>query len=208
MKLWLEIRRLLAQLRSHGLYLTLLAAIDKVVRWRTGHSAWRFGWITPNLLLGGQPARNVWAKLGLRGVTGVINLRHEYDYHNEIGDLPIRYLYLPTVDNTAPSQEHLWAGVKFIEEEVKKGGKVYIHCWEGLGRSPTMVAAYLVYTGSTPAEAWAKIRLVRPFIRPTETQLMRLDEFAVVVAERGGMKEAAEKEVAETVAQAASTSPS
>ncbi|MBE0688872.1 MAG: dual specificity protein phosphatase family protein [Anaerolineae bacterium] len=181
--LWSEIRRLFDQLRTHGLYLTLLAAIDKLARWSTGHPAWRFGWITPNLLLGGQPARHVWAKLGQRGVTAVINLRHEYDYQNEIGGLPLHYLYLPTVDNTAPSQEHLWKGVLFIEEEVENGGKVYIHCWEGLGRSPTMVAAYLVYTGSTPAEAWAKIRLVRPFIRPTHTQQIRLDEFAVIIAQ-------------------------
>ena len=55
----------------------------------------------------------------------------------------------------------------------------YIHCAAGIGRAPTMAAAYLVTTGLTPTEAWAKIKQVRPFIRPTpgqEEQIVALVE--------------------------------
>ena len=183
MSLWTEIKRLLDQLHTQGLRLTLIAGLDKLIRWVTGRPSYRFGWITPGLLLGGQPARHVWSALVRRGVTAVINLRYEHDYQNEIGGLPLRYLYLPTVDNTAPSQAHLWQGVQFIEHELAQGGKVYVHCWEGLGRSPTLIAAYLVHLGMTPSEAWAKIRAVRPFIRPTETQQARLEEFATTIGQ-------------------------
>lgn len=176
--MWVEIRRLGDQLRTHGLFPTLLAGVDKLVRWVTGRPSYRFGWITPDILLGGQPARTVWATLMRRGITGVINLRLEHDYHAHLTGLSLRYLYLPTVDNTALSAEHLRLGVAFIREELGKGGKVYVHCWEGLGRSPTLVAAYLVSTGLTTEEAWAMIRRVRPFIRPTRGQRDGLTAYA------------------------------
>jgi protein-tyrosine phosphatase len=87
-------------------------------------------------------------------------------------------LRLPTPDNTPPSLAHLGQGAAFIKEELEKGGKVYIHCWEGLGRGPTMVAAYFVSTGMTPAEAWSKIRAVRPFVRPNAGQMQQLEAYA------------------------------
>lgn len=181
MRFLTEIKRLLDNLRTQGLRLTLISGVDKVLRWITGRPSYRFGWITPSILLGGQPALSVWPRLIARGITGVVNLRKEHDYAAGISTLPLRYLYLPTIDNKAPSQEHLWEGVRFMEEEIRKGGKVYVHCWEGLGRSPTLVAAYLVNNGMTPKEAWQAIQRVRPFIRPTEVQRARLNEFAATI---------------------------
>ncbi|MBA3874411.1 MAG: dual specificity protein phosphatase family protein, partial [Anaerolineae bacterium] len=69
--------------------------------------------------------------------------------------------------------------IVFIKEEVERGGNVYIHCAAGIGRAPTMAAAYLVSTGLTPAQSWAMIKRVRPFVRPTpgqEEQIMMLAE--------------------------------
>jgi protein-tyrosine phosphatase len=104
-------------------------------------------------------------------------MRDEYDYKAEVGNEPLRYLRLPTPDNTPPTLDHLAQGAAFIKEELDKGGKVYIHCWEGLGRGPTMVAAYFVSTGISPADAWAKIRAVRPFVRPTPGQMQQLEAY-------------------------------
>ncbi len=173
-----EIRRLFDQLFTQGPRRTLIAGADKLIRWTTGRPSYTWGWITPNILLGGQPATHVWERLIERGITGIINLRDEYDYHDEIAHLPVRYLYLPTIDNTPPSPEHFIEGVKFLDEEIARGGKVYVHCWEGLGRSPTIVAAWLVKHGMTPADAWAMIRKVRPFIRPTVSQQESLITYA------------------------------
>jgi hypothetical protein len=41
-----------------------------------------------------------------------------------------------------------------------------------------MLAAYLASTGIKPSEAWAKIKAVRPFIRPSSAQLQQVDLFA------------------------------
>jgi protein-tyrosine phosphatase len=177
--LWTELRRLGDQLLGQGLPLTFLAAWDKFGRKLTGKPIWRFSWITPQILLGGQPARRLLLQLKILGVTGVINLREEYDYAAEVGPGNFDYLYLPTKDNTAPSIEHLNRGVAFMREHLEKNGSVYIHCWEGLGRSPTMLAAYFVSTGLTPQAAWEKIRQVRPFIRPNSLQIKQIEQFAL-----------------------------
>ncbi|XWX02473.1 dual specificity protein phosphatase family protein [Aggregatilineales bacterium SYSU G02658] len=180
MSLLVEIKRLKDQLRTHGLRLTAMAGVDKFGRKLLGRPIWRYSWITPDILLGGQPARRVWPTLTKIGVKGIINLRDEYDYLDRLARKTdqLHYLYLPTVDNTAPTLEHLAQGVEFMREIFAEGGKVYIHCWEGLGRGPTMVAAYLVSTGLTPDEAWDYIRSVRPFIRPVPAQRAQLQTFA------------------------------
>lgn len=180
MSVWVEVKRLLAQVRSHGIRLTALTLWDKVGRFILGRPLWRFAWVTPDILLGGQPARRFWRTLLRVGVGGVINLRHEYDYADEIGGLEMvfRYLYLPTRDNTAPTLEHLARGVAFIHDMKQEGKKIYIHCWEGLGRGPTMVAAYLVSDGMSPDEAWATIRKARPFIRPVPEQEAQIRAFS------------------------------
>jgi protein-tyrosine phosphatase len=180
MSILIELKRLADQLRTQGPRLTAMAGVDKFGRKLLGRPIWRYSWITPQILLGGQPARRVWPALAALGVKGVINLRAEYDYLDRLARTTdqVRYLHLPTVDNTAPTLEQLAEGVRFMREILSKDGKVYIHCWEGLGRGPTMVAAYLVSTGLTPDEAWDYIRTVRPFIRPVPAQRAQLQAFA------------------------------
>lgn len=173
-----ELNRLWLQLWNTGPWLTLLTGLDKLGRFITGRPVWRFSRVTPNLILSGQPATRAWPYLYSRGVTGVINMRSEYDYDVKIEGGAVDYLNLPTVDRQAPSLEHLAEGVGFIRQQVERGGKVYIHCWEGLGRGPTMAAAYLVSNGMTSDEAWDHIRRVRPFIAPLPVQKEQLERFA------------------------------
>jgi protein-tyrosine phosphatase len=52
-----------------------------------------------------------------------------------------------------------------------------VHCGSGVGRAPTMAAAYLVSTGLSADQAWALIRKTRPFIKPTQPQLAALEQF-------------------------------
>ena len=178
MKTLTELKRLAEQLRRQGPILTFWAGVDKGHRWIRGGPWSRFSRITDEIWLGGQPAERAWPRLFERGISGVVNMRSEHDYEHELDVDAIRYLQLPTDDNEAPKLEHLSAGVDFIRREVGRGGKVYIHCWEGLGRGPTMAAAYFVSQGCVPEDAWDQIREVRPFVRPTDGQLERLREFA------------------------------
>lgn len=172
-----QLVHLAQQIYKQGLWLTLVEAVDQFVRIITGVPTYRFSHIAPGLHVGGQFFKHGWPELRSRGITAVVNMRKEHD-DARTGIAPSRYLYLPTQDNTAPSLEHLRQGVEFIQSEIESGGQVYVHCWEGVGRAPTMAAAYLVSQGMTSDEAWAKIQAVRPFIRPSMAQIQRLEQFA------------------------------
>lgn len=73
------------------------------------------------------------------------------------------FLWLPTVDHTAPSPEQLRIGIMFIEQCVAMNKKIYIHCRNGHGRAPTLVTAYLITKKSMSADdAIAFIKAKRP----------------------------------------------
>ena len=165
------------RLTGQGIPVTAMWAVDHIVRIVAGAPIRRVSQITPGLHVGGQYRQRGWERLTARGITAVVNLRVEYD-DEATGIAPQRYLYLPTIDDTPPSLEHLRLGVAFITEEVGRGGSVYVHCGSGVGRAPTMAAAYLVSTGLKPEAAWATIRSVRPFIRPTPRQISQVTRFA------------------------------
>jgi protein-tyrosine phosphatase len=68
------------------------------------------------------------------------------------------YAWIPVADDHAPTPEQLDIGTAIINEAVMHGKKVYIHCKNGHGRSPTMVAAYFIrYQGKSVDEAVAMI---------------------------------------------------
>jgi protein tyrosine phosphatase (PTP) superfamily phosphohydrolase (DUF442 family) len=167
-----------ARFARQGLRVTALWAADHAVRILTGAPIRSVSQITPQLHVGGQYRRRGWPKLAARGITAVVNLRTEFD-DAAAGIAPERYLHLPAVDDTPPALEQLRRGADFIAEEIARGGAVYVHCGAGVGRAPTLAAAYLVSTGLTPAEAWARIRAVRPFIRIKPAQAAQIERFAV-----------------------------
>ncbi len=175
-----RLRNLKRQLQQQGLRVTLIEAYDQIYRTIFGVPTRRLSEVTPQLAIGGQHIRRGVPRLHRRGVTAVVNMRRESDDRAR-GVALDRHLHLATIDNTPPTLAHLQDGVAFISEEIARGGKVYVHCWEGVGRAPTMAAAYLVSTGMTPDEAWAMIRRTRPFIRPTPFQIAQVEAFGKAV---------------------------
>ncbi len=171
------LRILYRRLTEQGLWTTILWAADHLVRRLSGANIRRLSQITPQLHVGGQYRQRGWARLAARGITAVINMRAEFD-DRQAGIAPPRYLYLATVDDHAPALAQLEEGAGFIADEIARGGGVYVHCGSGVGRAPTMVAAYLVRSGLTLDEAWARIRQARPFVRPTPVQVAQLRRFA------------------------------
>jgi hypothetical protein len=166
-----------SRLTRQGPAVTALWATDHLVRIITGAPIRRVSQITPQLHVGGQYRQRGWRLLEKRGITAVVNLRTEFD-DATAGIAPDRYLYLPAIDDTPPTLEQLREGATFIAEEVARGGGAYVHCGAGVGRAPTMAAAYLVSTGLTPGEALARIRSVRPFIRIKPGQAEQIERFA------------------------------
>ena len=86
---------------------------------------------------------------------------HELEYDpNEWEKLGVDFLHIPVRDFTAPHLLDLYRGVRWIDRFVKRGQKVLIHCYGGLGRSGTFAAAYLIYRGLNWTEAITRVRRV------------------------------------------------
>lgn len=88
------------------------------------------------------------------------------------------FLWLPTIDHTAPSLDALALGVQKIRFCLSRGIKVYVHCKNGHGRAPTLAAAYFVSTGLSVKDALKLIQKRRREIHIEPIQLARLEEFA------------------------------
>lgn len=171
------------RIRTQGLYTTLLWMYGRGLPAVTGVPLLRFSRVTPHLYVGPQFRINGKQYLVQQGIDGCVNMRIERNDAAFGLALP-KYLHLPTIDDDAPSIEHLDRGVAFIEETVKAGGKVYIHCGAGVGRAPSMAAAYLMAEGCSLPEALEKITRVRPFIAITPPQMARLVEYEKIIQER------------------------
>ena len=134
--------------------------------------------ITGSLFLGSQYTKAGLKKLKALGITAIVNMR-THNVYTKARYAGIKYLHLPTVDNTPPTLADLIKGTTFIDNEIKHGGKVYVHCRQGLGRGPTMALAYLMKSGLTFRDAFALVKRVRNFINPKPEQITRLKEFEV-----------------------------
>ncbi|MFP4346155.1 MAG: dual specificity protein phosphatase family protein [Anaerolineales bacterium] len=165
------------RLREQGLHTTLRWVQDKLVRRFQGTSPRESCEVAPRLHVGGQHTRRGLQRMRREGIGAVVNMREEAD-DAERDVLLDDYLWLPTTDDAPPTLEDLERGAAFIEEQIAEGRGVYVHCASGVGRAPTMAAAYLVSQGVEPEEAWARIRKTRPFVRPAPKQIEVVEEFA------------------------------
>lgn len=105
----------------------------------------------------------------------------DIDLEEQRGEEPPRthiYLWLPTQDHAAPSPDQLSAGVASLENMTARKLKVYVHCKNGHGRAPTLVAAFFITQGMGIDEATATIKAQRPAIHLNETQIAALAAFA------------------------------
>jgi protein-tyrosine phosphatase len=179
------IRIVVRRLRNQGLKTTLVWVYGRGIPKLTGVPLLQYSRITPELYIGPQYGQTGKRRLIEEGITAGVNLRKEFDDAAHDLALP-EYCYLPTVDDDAISTEHLEEGAAFIRRSIDAGHKVYIHCAGGVGRAPTMGAAYLISQGMNLDAALALIRKGRPFIQIMPPQMARLREFEAHQREKAG----------------------
>ncbi len=170
------VRILVHRLTSQGVVTTLKWATGRGFLKLTGIPLVRFTRITPEVWVGGQYGPRGKRKLLRHGVNAGVNMRIEFD--DAAHDLAFEhYCHLPTVDETAPTLDHLQEGVEFMQRVIEARGSVYVHCAGGVGRAPSMAAAYFMSQGMTLDEAVTLIQQVRPYVDLLPPQVSRLQEF-------------------------------
>ena len=139
-----------------------------------------FTWIDQGLL--GAMARPaaadelVW--LRNQGVQLIIALTEEPPPRNWVEEAGLLLFHVPIEDMEPPTQEQLDRCVSAIARANSQQMGVVVHCGAGLGRTGTVLAAYLVSKGMSTAEALARIRRLRPGSIETEAQGEAVAEFA------------------------------
>jgi atypical dual specificity phosphatase len=108
----------------------------------------------------------------------LINLHERPDPAELLQQLGAETLHLPVPNSDAPSQAQLDTGVGAIGAALERGTRVAVHCGAGLGRSGTLLAAYLVSQGWEAEAAMARVRAVRPGSIETLEQEQAVHEFA------------------------------
>ncbi len=114
--------------------------------------------------MGAMPwARDVPALQRL-GVGAVVNTCEEYAGPvAAYGDAGIEQLRIPTIDFTSPALEDVVRAVTFMQQQIRLGRRVYVHCKAGRARSGTVVLCWLIAArGLTPEQAQDQILQRRP----------------------------------------------
>ncbi|MGA3109611.1 MAG: dual specificity protein phosphatase family protein [Candidatus Bathyarchaeia archaeon] len=121
-----------------------------------------FSWLIESKLAGCARPESEAELNGLRseGVRAIISLTGTPLYPEPINRLGFAYLHSHI--SGAPSLVQLDEIIQFIEEQSAQSNPVVVHCAEGMGRTGTILAAYLVRKGMSADNAISKVREKRP----------------------------------------------
>ncbi|MET1128871.1 MAG: dual specificity protein phosphatase family protein [Thermoproteota archaeon] len=144
-------------------------------------------WVTPKVGGCRLPCPEDLDRLAAEGVVALVSLVEDYEltecwssadeYVRESASRGLNVVRLPVEDGAAPDPDdacRLFRALKALEDG---GGKVVFHCYAGMGRTGTLLAAYLAVTRCMdPYQALSLVRKANPCAGPeTEEQALFLE---------------------------------
>lgn len=113
------------------------------------HPIFPVHWITSHLCAGPAPHQQAHLQaLADQGVQCILNLCDELAELAHIErEFGFEVYHLPVIDEEAPELEALDNALEWVDEALFLGKHVYVHCRHGIGRTGTVLNAYLLRKG-------------------------------------------------------------
>jgi len=84
-------------------------------------------------------------------------MEHPLD-DDQVQNHGFEFAFIPVRDFSAPTIEHILEFVSFVDRMLEHGKPVVVSCGAGIGRTGTMLAAYLVSKCFSPEKALEEVR--------------------------------------------------
>lgn len=152
------------------------------------------------------PRGFLWLKRGYLAGTPLPGVYHDIDYDmkmlNKVGVTMLVTLTTRPVDQEALDRNNIkstWHAIKDmqapgleqaiticqeIETLIRDGEVLAVHCRAGLGRTGTILAAYLIWEGSSALDALNTVRDVEPRWVQSDEQALFLEQFATYLSSK------------------------
>lgn len=146
----------------------------------------KFSWVTPFLSIGAEPVESDLDTLDRAGVRAILNVKRSDDLRHAATRAGFQYAHEPIGNSGTPDFLVLMRCCRFLDSQRELGNPVLVHCALGIGRSATVVLAYLMLDGHTLTDALDLLRKQRPAIDPSSEQLYAASAFARDAARSAG----------------------
>lgn len=130
------------------------------------------------------------------GITHIVNCslpKAEGGVHNVFEeDTRFKYLRVSVVDSDeADLEPHFKPATRFINKARKAGDAVLVHCQQGVSRSSSIILAYMmVFENLDLKEAYKRLKIIRPVVKPKKNFLCQLIALEKRVKEKRATREA------------------
>lgn len=127
------------------------------------------------MYLGSDTVAQNYQLLQENGISHVINCAADYsgNYHEDKG---LKYLSFHLKDHTRENIEScFYRAIEFITEAKQQGGRVFVHCVQGISRSATIILSYMIFTSKIHFEEGLKfVREKRQIANPNMNFMAQL----------------------------------
>ncbi|MEM2277000.1 MAG: dual specificity protein phosphatase family protein [Thermoproteota archaeon] len=146
-------------------------------------------WVLDNVIAASPIAKSIddvesWKKAGLKAIAVLAEPQeiarywgNVSNYFKALEDKGFEFTYSPIRDFHAPDLIQLENLVEWIDARVKLNKPVLVHCRAGIGRTGTIIAAYLVKKGYAVEDAISTVRRVITLALEVDEQVSIVYEY-------------------------------